>query len=99
MIVRYSERTISDLESIHAYLAQRNPQAATRVGLRIKAAIESLADFPGLGRETEHDRGVRILPVGRYPYLIFYRIEEAGGEVVIIHVRHGARQAPQAGEI
>ena len=35
---------------------------------------------------------VRVLPVGRYPYLVYHAIELT--EVVIVHVRHGARAAP-----
>jgi plasmid stabilization system protein ParE len=38
------------------------------------------------------EMGVRMAPLGRYPYLIFYAIE--GDDVVILHVRHGARQRP-----
>jgi hypothetical protein len=30
------------------------------------------------------------MPLGRYPYLIFYTI--SGDELSILHVRHGARK-------
>lgn len=36
--------------------------------------------------------GVRMAPLGRYPYLIFYAIER--DDVVVLHVRHGARLQP-----
>jgi toxin ParE1/3/4 len=32
----------------------------------------------------------------RYPFAIFYAIDEAKGEVVILHVRHTAQEPPQA---
>jgi plasmid stabilization system protein ParE len=32
---------------------------------------------------------VRVLPVGRYPYLVFYTLRD--DEIVILHIRHGAR--------
>jgi hypothetical protein len=35
---------------------------------------------------------VRTMRVGRYPFLIFYAIDE--NDVVILHVRHAARQRP-----
>ena len=93
MKVRYTPRAIADIEDIHAYIADRNPQASVAVVARIKQAIEGLGDFPGMGRMTERGN-VRVLPVGRYPYLIFYRIGVAVDEIVIIHVRHGARRRP-----
>jgi plasmid stabilization system protein ParE len=51
--------------------------------------IDLIAAFPGSGRALEQRRSVRVMPVGRYPYLVFYTIGE--DEIVILHVRHGAR--------
>ena len=34
--------------------------------------------------------GVRRLPLGNYPYVIFYTVE--ADEVVILRIRHGARR-------
>ena len=39
---------------------------------------------------------IRVLPVVRYPYLIFYTIIPASDEVRILRVRHGRRR-PLAG--
>jgi hypothetical protein len=37
------------------------------------------------------------MPLGRYPYLIFYTaIDE---ELFVLHIRHGARKPPGAAEI
>jgi hypothetical protein len=33
-----------------------------------------------------------VLPVGRYPYLIFYEFDEAAKSVAIVHIRHAARK-------
>jgi hypothetical protein len=30
------------------------------------------------------------MPLGRYPYLLFYTL--SGEELIVLHVRHGARQ-------
>jgi toxin ParE1/3/4 len=35
-----------------------------------------------------------VLSVVRYPFLIFYAIDEAADEIVILHVRHSARERP-----
>jgi plasmid stabilization system protein ParE len=44
-----------------------------------------------MGQITDED-GVRKIPVGPDPYLIFYAVEP--DEVVVLHVRHGARRNP-----
>jgi plasmid stabilization system protein ParE len=36
--------------------------------------------------------GIRRLPFGRYPHVLFYAIE--ADEVVILHVRHAAQRPP-----
>ena len=40
---------------------------------------------------------MRIILVGRYPYRIYYRAE--ADEIVILHIRHTARKAPEAGDV
>src|SRR3954451_23054046 len=53
--------------------------------------INNLGDFPEMGQETR-EAGVRRIPAGRYPYLVYYTVEAE--EVVILHVRYGARRWP-----
>jgi plasmid stabilization system protein ParE len=48
-----------------------------------------LADFPELGRLT-NEPGVRVLPLTRFPYLIFYSVLR--DELVILHIRQAARK-------
>jgi toxin ParE1/3/4 len=57
----------------------------------LKERIERLGRFPIAGRK-QRGPGVRASVDSRYPYLIFYMIVD--NEVVILHVRHGARQRP-----
>jgi len=33
-----------------------------------------------------------MLVVGRYPYLVFYEIDEAKKHVAIVHIRHASRE-------
>jgi toxin ParE1/3/4 len=44
--LRYSEDAIRHIDAIHAYIAERNPIAATRVVERIRVAAERLLPFP-----------------------------------------------------
>jgi toxin ParE1/3/4 len=53
-----------------------------------------LGEFPFIGHLTD-EADVRSLPVVRYPFVIFYAIDDAAGEVVILHVRHTAQEPPQ----
>ena len=91
MRVTYSPRSLRQLEDIHSYISERSPRAARAVIERIRRLCEKLGDMPGMGTPTDQP-GVRVLPVVRYPYLIFYVIREADNEVRILRVRHGARQ-------
>lgn len=53
-----------------------------------------LGEFPFIGHLTD-EAEVRILPVVRYPFAIYYTIDNAASEVVILHVRHTAQAPPQ----
>lgn len=84
-----------ELWGIWHFIAQDNPDAATRV---IEAAYETfktLAANPGIGKKMQF-RNPRLRDVrswritGFENYLIFYRSVEGGG-IQVIHVYHGAR--------
>ncbi|NJO24278.1 MAG: type II toxin-antitoxin system RelE/ParE family toxin, partial [Sphingomonadales bacterium] len=59
--------------------------------------IARLARHPYSGRTTEHP-GVRLLSVVRYPYLVYYSVDESTKEVHILRIRHScprSRPAPR----
>jgi toxin ParE1/3/4 len=97
MKLRYTERAIADLEAIQSYITEHNPTASVAVGVRIRAAIENLADFPGIGRAR--DAKTRVLPIVTYPYAVYYSVDDKAKEVVIIHIRHGRRRPVQTREL
>jgi plasmid stabilization system protein ParE len=78
-----------DIIAIADYLTERNRVAARAVEGAIRRAIELLSEFPGSGRVLTQRSDVRIMPVVRYPYLIFF--SATSDEVLILHVRHGSR--------
>lgn len=89
MKVRYSKRAIVDLTEIGDYLSNINPSLAATVEQKIRRDIDLLGDFPALGRPTmDHD--IRMFPIVRYPYLVFYEILDEA--VIIHHIRHAARR-------
>jgi toxin ParE1/3/4 len=89
--VRYTPQAIGDLDFIFNDVAKHNPRAASAVKSRIRKRIESLALFPLSGPETAKP-GLRMLVVGRYPYLVFYEVDRAAKQVAIVHVRHASRE-------
>jgi plasmid stabilization system protein ParE len=52
--------------------------------------------FPYIGR-PKYRQNVRMFPVRRFPYLIFYTIE--ADEVVILSIRHAARRRPAEADL
>jgi toxin ParE1/3/4 len=96
MTVRYSKSAVTDLIAIADYIRDRNPHATEEVEKRIRASIGQLEMFPFSGRPTG-DPSIRMFPIVRYPYLVFYEV--AGGEVVIHHIRHGRRKPLDPGDV
>jgi plasmid stabilization system protein ParE len=95
MKIRYSPRARSDLVEILAYLDERSPQGARNVKRAISRAITLIGRHPKIGRLSGVQE-TRVLPAGRYPYLIYWSIE--AGEAWLIHIRH-ARRRPWADEL
>jgi len=77
-----------ELDEILAYIAERSPQGARRVHLRLRSITSLLLKYPHSGQKTSIGRLRRIAAVP-YPYLIFYEATE--DEIVVIGVRHAAR--------
>jgi plasmid stabilization system protein ParE len=94
MKVRWSQTALAQLDDIFFYIYERNRSAALSVTKRVEELAALLGEFPFIGHLTD-EAGVRILPVVRYPFAIFYTIDDAAGEVVILHVRHTAQEPPQ----
>ena len=89
MKLRYSPRAVRDLAAIGDYLRERSPTGAQAVESKINATIGVLAAFPESGRALTERPQVRVMPVVRYPYLVFYTVSR--DELLILHIRHGAR--------
>jgi toxin ParE1/3/4 len=94
----WHDRAAGDLRSIHDYLAgQYGLGTAQRVRAELRQSARRLARHPlRLGRSIRGS-DVRILSVTRYPYVIYYTVTAVA--VVILHVRHTARRAPDLGEL
>lgn len=89
MRVRFTGRSRGDLIAILDYVQKRSPQGASNIRRAIKQAIRAIGEHPQIGR-VAGEQGTRVLPAGRYPYLIYWSIE--AGEVWVVHIRHAARR-------
>jgi toxin ParE1/3/4 len=77
------------LQEIHAYVARDKPEAVERLAIRIVAMVETLRNYPHLGR-VGAETGIRELVIGSTPYIVLYRVQ--GQRVVISTIWHGARR-------
>ena len=93
MNLRFTPRAARDLADIADYIRERDTQAAFRVRATILESLQLLVRFPNLGRRQQV-AGVRKLVTRRYPYLIYYTVDQAAEEIVVLTVRHPARERP-----
>ena len=86
MRVHWTARAEIRLDAIHAYIAQDNPAAASRVTARVLRRSRQIATFPKSGRRVpDYARDdVRELIEGNYR--IIYRLEAR--RISILTVRH-----------
>jgi plasmid stabilization system protein ParE len=63
---------------------------APAVERRIRRVVAHIARWPESSRRSANRAGVHAVPLGRYPYRIFYRV--ADDRVEILHIHHAARQ-------
>ena len=90
MKVRYTRRAQIDIEEIFIYIENENPKAALAVEHDIRIKTQGLSDYPEIGVATDM-KDVRRLPLTRYPYTIFYRVNWSDKSVDVLRVMHGAR--------
>ncbi|RXH38578.1 type II toxin-antitoxin system RelE/ParE family toxin [Bradyrhizobium zhanjiangense] len=91
MKLRFTPRAAQDLISIADYVREHSPQGALRVRAAILESLQNLVRFPRLGRPQKVE-GVRKLVTRRYPYLVYYTLDEEAGEVVILTIQHPAQK-------
>lgn len=90
MKVVFAERARKDIAEIYDYIAQQNPSAAQRVEDMIRSVCEGLCHFSYASAATD-EPGVRRIPLVRFPYTIFCRVDASRQLVEIARVLHSAR--------
>lgn len=82
----FAPAAVADLIAIRHDIGRFNPAAARRMALRLKAAAESLREFPERGR-CRADGAWELVAVP--PYVIIYDVDSTC--VTILWVWHGAQ--------
>lgn len=90
MKVLWTDEALRDLDEIVGYILIHYPKAAPAFDARIRAVISRLGRWPNSARRSTYRDEVRVIPLGRYPYKIFYRVMPDAVE--ILHLHHSARQ-------
>lgn len=87
-VVKVAAAAEEDLKGIWAYVAESNPEAASRLIKEITRRFAILRDHPHVGREQDKLL-VNLRSLAVKNYLIFYQPFEDGVE--ILRVLHGSR--------
>lgn len=93
--VRYAPQALEDLKDLYVYVAHslRAPGTAKSLTTRIRKAIRELERFPEKHPTVEWEpwksRNLRKMPVGNF--VVFYRVDEPAGEVMVIRIVYGGR--------
>lgn len=94
----WSLQARQDLRDIVRFIARDNQDSARSFGFRLISKVESLAEFPRLGRAVPEAGDELIREVVLRPYRIIYLLNDAAEVVAIARVWHGARGEPQIPE-
>jgi toxin ParE1/3/4 len=91
MKLRFTPQATQDLAAIADYIRERNAFAAQEVRAAILHSLQNLVLFPRVGR-AQTVEGVRKLITRRYPYLVYYSVDEKSEEIVVLAIQHPAQE-------
>jgi plasmid stabilization system protein ParE len=82
--IALTEAAEADLGQAVAFLAQRSPPAAERIGLELLEVIFALDHLPRRGTPISQRPGLR--KIAHRHYLIIYRVNETAHQVEVIRI-------------
>ncbi|MEO1149250.1 MAG: type II toxin-antitoxin system RelE/ParE family toxin, partial [Cyanobacteria bacterium J06638_22] len=77
----WTKQAIADLNAAYGYIAETAPEAAEVIIERIERSLESLQQFPEMGR-LERVKETRELVIPRTPFILPYRVHKKRIEVL-----------------
>ena len=90
MKVEFTKRAVSDLSKVSADSGVFGEAVLLAVEARIRDVVAHIAAHPESAAPVVQRPGMRVAPLIRYPYRIFYRVLE--DRVRIVHIRHTSRR-------
>jgi len=84
----FSNRALTDLERVVAFLAVHDPAAAIETVDLIAEATAILARHPLIGRKAEAGLRELVISRGASGYVTLYRFDEARDVVRVLAIRH-----------
>lgn len=82
--LQFSASAKKDLIRLREFIAKHNPEAARRVGQRLKVSIQRLTEQPDMGVNVEDLSGVQELIAD--DYIVRYLVR--GEEIYILRIWH-----------
>jgi len=89
----FSEQAGADLDAIKMHISAHDRDAAERVRQKIEQTVDTVSFFPHVGRPTDLEK-IQVVPVVRYPYLVYYIANAT--TLTVVHIRHSSRGTPQS---
>jgi len=86
--VKYSTRSLENLERAFEFLATSDPASGSKAVTAIRAAIEVLARHPLIGRMAEAGLRELVISYGGTGYVALYWLVPERDEVVVLAIRH-----------
>jgi toxin ParE1/3/4 len=90
MKIVFTETALGELDEIFEYLLSNYPRLVGPVEERIQAVLLRLQQWLESAPKVTQRANVRVAPLIRFPYRIYYRI--ANEKIEIVHIRHTSRQ-------
>jgi plasmid stabilization system protein ParE len=91
MKLQFTPRAAENIAAIGDYVRAHNPDAARRVRAAIYESLQDLILFPHVGR-LQQTEGVRKFITRKYAYLVYYKVDDAAEEVIVLNVKHPAQR-------
>ncbi len=92
----WTDRSLAKLEQLVEYIAENDPFAAEKMGLRIYEKTLLLSQFPYLGARFLKLERNDIREIAIPPFRVIYQILDEPKTVSILTVWHGAQPEPEA---
>jgi toxin ParE1/3/4 len=92
MRIVFTDEALRDLDEILDFIAAHYPTIVSPFQQRLRTVLQRVRKWPKSAEEVEQRPGVRVVPLIRYPYKIFY--QAATDAVEILHIHHAARRPP-----